>query len=54
MKKNYMTPSVKEIALRCDGMLLEGSDNSLTVDNSDENAVGYYDILSKDDDNDLW
>lgn len=46
MKKNYMTPSVKEIALRCDGMLLEQSE--ITVD-PNEVIDDPTEVKSKDD-----
>ena len=46
MKKNYMTPSVKEIALRCDGMLMDPSDPTEMPVNSSETDQ----TLSKDDD----
>ena len=45
MKKNYMTPSVKEIALRCDGMLMDPS-KEIPVNSGEETDQ----TLSKDDD----
>lgn len=47
MKKIYTTPSLKEIALRCDGMLMDPSDpTEIPVNSSEETDQ----TLSKDDD----